>query len=101
MSKTSAYHKNLQRGKLINKMAAKRARIKAIAKNRDASPEEVFAAYQALNDLPRDGNPIRYRNRCRVCGRPHGVYRKLGMCRICLRKLASEGLLPGITKSSW
>ncbi len=101
MSKTSAFHKNLQRGALIKKSAAKRAAIKAIAKNKDSSPEEVFEAYQKLNELPRDGNPIRYRNRCRICGRPHAVYRKLGMCRICFRKLASEGLLPGVTKSSW
>lgn len=101
MSKTSAFHKNLQRGGLIKKHAAKRARIKAIAKNKSNTPEEVFAAYQELNKLPRDGNAIRYRNRCQICGRPHAVYRKFHMCRICFRKLASSGLLPGVTKSSW
>jgi len=40
-------------------------------------------------------------NRCRVCGRPRGYMRKFEMCRICFRKLASEGLIPGVTKSSW
>lgn len=100
MSKTSAFHKNLQRGRMIQKNSAKRKRIKASI-NKSNSPEEVFAACQELNKLPRDGNPIRYRNRCRICGRPHSVYRKLGMCRICFRKLASAGLLPGVTKSSW
>lgn len=40
-------------------------------------------------------------NRCRVCGRPRGYLRKFEMCRICFRKLASEGLIPGVTKSSW
>jgi small subunit ribosomal protein S14 len=40
-------------------------------------------------------------NRCHICGRPHGYLRKFKICRICFRKLASEGLLPGVTKSSW
>lgn len=40
-------------------------------------------------------------NRCQLCGRPHGYLRKYKICRICFRKLASEGLLPGVTKSSW
>ena len=40
-------------------------------------------------------------NRCQICGRPHGDLRKFKICRICFRKLASEGLLPGVTKSSW
>jgi small subunit ribosomal protein S14 len=100
MSKVSMADKNKKRGEKITKQAAKRARIKSII-NKAGDPAEVFEACQALNDLPRDGNAIRYRNRCRICGRPHAVYRKLGMCRICFRKLASAGLLPGVTKSSW
>ncbi|MBB6482219.1 type Z 30S ribosomal protein S14 [Spirochaeta isovalerica] len=40
-------------------------------------------------------------NRCRICGRPRGYMRKFQMCRICFRKLASEGMIPGVTKSSW
>ncbi len=40
-------------------------------------------------------------NRCPLCGRPRAYYRKFDMCRICLRKLASEGKLPGVIKSSW
>ncbi|HBG37600.1 MAG TPA: type Z 30S ribosomal protein S14 [Treponemataceae bacterium] len=40
-------------------------------------------------------------NRCLVCGRPRGYLRKYKMCRVCFRKLASEGLIPGVTKSSW
>jgi small subunit ribosomal protein S14 len=43
----------------------------------------------------------RYRNRCRLCGRPRGYYRDFGICRICLRKLAHRGEIPGVTKSSW
>lgn len=44
---------------------------------------------------------VRYRNRCRRCGRARGYYRKFALCRICLRQLALEGKLPGVTKSSW
>ncbi|WP_086046330.1 type Z 30S ribosomal protein S14 [Treponema endosymbiont of Eucomonympha sp.] len=40
-------------------------------------------------------------NRCQICGRPRGYLRKFKMCRLCFRKMASEGRLPGITKSSW
>jgi small subunit ribosomal protein S14 len=45
--------------------------------------------------------PTRAYNRCRICGRPRGYMRKFQMCRICFRKLASEGMIPGVTKSSW
>jgi len=43
----------------------------------------------------------RHRNRCFRCGRPRGYLRKFGLCRICLRELAHEGVIPGLTKSSW
>ena len=43
----------------------------------------------------------RHRNRCRVCGRPRGYYRKFALCRLCFRSLALKGELPGVTKSSW
>ncbi len=43
----------------------------------------------------------RRRNRCQICGRPRGYYRDFGLCRICLRKMAHEGLVPGMRKSSW
>jgi small subunit ribosomal protein S14 len=44
---------------------------------------------------------VRTHNRCQMCGRPRGYLRRFGICRICVRKLASEGLLPGVIKSSW
>ncbi len=44
---------------------------------------------------------IRIRNRCKICGRPRAVYRKFGICRICFRSMASDGLIPGVTKASW
>ena len=48
---------------------------------------------------PRD--KIRIRFRCRICGRARAVYRKFGICRICFRNLASNGLIPGVMKASW
>lgn len=48
---------------------------------------------------PRD--KIKIRRRCKICGRPKAVYRKFGICRICFRNLASDGLIPGVTKASW
>lgn len=44
---------------------------------------------------------VRAYTRCNRCGRPHSVYRKFGLCRVCLRELALSGELPGVTKSSW
>ena len=44
---------------------------------------------------------IRVRLRCKLCGRPRAVYRKFGICRICLRNMASDGLIPGMRKASW
>jgi len=44
---------------------------------------------------------VRFYNRCNRCGRPRGYFRKFGLCRICLRQLAHEGKIPGLTKSSW
>lgn len=49
----------------------------------------------------KKNKPIQYRRRCAICGRPRGHLRKFGICRICLRKLAGEGKLPGVKKSSW
>ncbi len=44
---------------------------------------------------------VKLRNRCGICARPRGYYRHFGLCRLCLRKYASEGMLPGVVKSSW
>ena len=43
----------------------------------------------------------RYRNRCRICGRPRGYIRDFELCRICFRELAWQGLIPGVKKASW
>ena len=55
--------------------------------------------------IVRAARPAKYKTRaytrCRKCGRPRAVYRKFGLCRICLRELAHQGFIPGMTKSSW
>ena len=63
--------------------------------------EERFEARLKLAEMPRNSNPTRVRNRCEITGRPRAFYRKLGMSRIALRELGSQGLIPGLVKSSW
>ena len=101
MAKTSAIQRNLKRIKLSNKFLKKRQELKKILKNRKLPLAERFEAQLKLAKLPRNSARVRVRNRCEITGRPHGVYRKLRISRIALRKFASEGKIPGMTKSSW
>jgi len=101
MAKTSAVEKNKRRAKLVKQFANKRAKLKAIAKDRSLSPEEQFAARLKLAELPRNSSKVRVRNRCEMSGRPRAFYRKFKLSRIALRELASTGQIPGMTKSSW
>tara|TARA_B100001123_G_C14877747_1_gene854688 strand:- start:87 stop:392 length:306 start_codon:yes stop_codon:yes gene_type:complete len=101
MAKTSAIQRNLKRIKLSNKFLKKRQELKKIIKNRKLPLAERFEAQLKLAKLPRNSARVRVRNRCEITGRPHGVYRKLRISRIALRQLASEGKIPGMTKSSW
>ncbi|KCZ53809.1 30S ribosomal protein S14 [Hyphomonas beringensis] len=101
MAKKSAIEKNKKRKQLVEKYAAKRAELKAIAMNEDLPLEDRFKARLKLAELPRNSAPNRVRNRCEVTGRPRGYYRKLKMSRIALRELGSNGQIPGLVKSSW
>jgi small subunit ribosomal protein S14 len=101
MAKKSSIEKNNRRAKLAKQYAAKKARLKAIANNRDLPMEERFQAHLKLAELPRNSSTTRYRNRCEVSGRPRGYYRKVKMSRIALRDLASTGKVPGMVKASW
>lgn len=101
MAKKSSVEKNKNRKLLVEKFSAKRATLKAAACDKTASPEDRFKASLRLAQLPRNGAKIRLRNRCSLTGRPRGYYRKLGLSRIALRSMASEGLIPGIIKASW
>jgi small subunit ribosomal protein S14 len=101
MAKTSSINKNKRRAQMVKRMAAKRARLKAMAEDRSLPPEERFAARLKLAELPRNSSLTRIRNRCELTGRPRGFYRKFKMSRLALRELASAGQIPGMVKSSW
>lgn len=101
MAKKSMVERELKRAKLVDKYAAKRAGLKAIINDVNASDEERFDAQLKLQSLPRDSSPVRKRNRCRITGRPHGFYNKFGLGRNKLREAAMRGDVPGLKKSSW
>ena len=101
MAKTSMIERNNKRKRLAKKYNTRRTRLKAIAADRSLPAEERFAARLKLAELPRNSSPSRVRNRCDLTGRPRGYYRKLRMSRIALRDLGSQGLIPGMIKSSW
>ena len=101
MAKTSSIERNLKRIRLVKKFSKKREKLKEIIRNKKLPLEERFKAQLKLAKLPRNSAKIRIRNRCEITGRPHAVYRKLKISRIALRELASEGKIPGMTKSSW
>lgn len=89
MAKESMKAREVKRAKLVEKFAAKRAELKEAGD------------YVALQKLPKNSNKIRLRNRCKLTGRPRGYMRQFGISRITFREMASEGKIPGITKSSW
>ncbi|MDD3798103.1 MAG: 30S ribosomal protein S14 [Novosphingobium sp.] len=101
MAKLSSINKNERRKKLVQKYAAKYAKLKAIADDQSADETERLMARLKMAEIPRNANPTRVRNRCATTGRPRGYYRKFGLCRVELRDLANKGLIPGVTKSSW
>jgi small subunit ribosomal protein S8 len=101
MAKKSSIEKNARRIKLAKQIAPRRSRLKQIAIDRTAPPEERFAAQLKLAMLPRNSSPTRVRNRCALTGRPRGFYRKFKLSRIALREFASSGQIPGMLKSSW
>ena len=101
MAKKSMIAREVKREKLVKKYAAKRAELKEIANDESKPMEERFKARLKLAKLPRNSSPTRLHNRCQLTGRPHAYYRKLKVSRIALRDLGSNGLAPGVVKSSW
>ena len=101
MAKLSSINKNNRRIKLSDKFYKKRNDLKKIIMNKKLPLDERFVAQQKLSKLPRNSAKTRVMNRCQITGRPHGVYRKLKISRIALRKLGLEGKIPGMIKSSW
>jgi small subunit ribosomal protein S14 len=101
MAKISKVVMNERRKDTAARWAARRADAKKVINNPNSTPEEVDAAVIRLQKMPRDGSPIRVRNRCSQSGRTRGYLRKFGISRIALRELALQGQIPGVVKSSW
>ena len=101
MAKLSSVNKNERRKKLVKKFSGKWARLKAVAEDESLPMDERFTARLKMQALPRNSHPTRVRSRCALTGRARGNYRKFGLSRLMLRELASQGLIPGVTKSSW
>ncbi|THF61326.1 30S ribosomal protein S14 [Pseudothauera rhizosphaerae] len=101
MAKLALINREDKRRKLVAKYAAKRAALVAQVKDTNLSEEERMAARLKIQQLPRNANPTRTRNRCSLTGRPRGVFRKFGLCRNKLREIAFRGEVPGMTKASW
>nr|WP_217446757.1 MULTISPECIES: 30S ribosomal protein S14 [Cupriavidus] len=90
-----------KRARLVAKYADKRATLKAIIDDQEKSEEERYSARLELQQLPRNANPTRQRNRCAITGRPRGTFRKFGLARNKIREIAFRGEIPGLTKASW
>jgi small subunit ribosomal protein S14 len=101
MAKKSMIARENKRARMVAKYAEKRAALKAIIADLNASDEEKWDAQIALQKLPRDASPVRQQRRCQITGRPHAVYRKFGLCRNKLREAAMRGDVPGLVKASW
>lgn len=101
MAKVSMIEREKKRTEIVKKYAKKRAEIKAILKDVNATDDDRWEAQLRLQKLPRDASPCRQRRRCRLTGRPHGVYRRFGLGRNKLREAAMRGDVPGLIKASW
>ena len=101
MAKLSLIQREEKREKLVAKYAKKYAELKAVIDNAKKSDDERYAARLELQQLPRNANPTRLRNRCELTGRPRGTFRKFGLARSKIRDLAFKGDIPGVIKASW
>ncbi len=101
MAKKSLVNRGLKRQKIVERFKARRKKLLDTANDVSLSDEERFEARVHLQKLPRDASPTRLRNRCRITGRPRGVYRKFGLSRAKIRELVMRGEVPGVIKSSW
>jgi small subunit ribosomal protein S14 len=101
MAKLALTNREDKRRKVVAKFAAKRAALFAIIQDVQLSEEDRAQARAKLERLPRDASPVRLRNRCKLTGRPRGVFRKFGLARNKLRDIAMRGEIPGMTRASW
>lgn len=101
MARLCKIEKDKRQRKLVIRYQAKRAMLREKIRDKDLGFEEKLAVQKAMQELPRDSNRCRLRNRCGLTGRSRGVYRKFGLGRNKLRELAMTGFIPGLRKASW
>jgi small subunit ribosomal protein S14 len=101
MAKTSSVEKEKRRERLVKLNWDKRQALKKKAADLNISEEERQDARIALNKMSRNTSPVRLRNRCQMTGRVRGYLRKFKLSRLTFREMASNGLIPGVTKASW
>jgi small subunit ribosomal protein S14 len=101
VAKTSQVYRGQKRERLIKKHAARRSELRTLLKDPAVSLDDKRAALARLEKLPLNSCPTRLTRRCLLTGRSRGYYRKFKMSRIMLRKLALQGRVPGVIKSSW
>ncbi len=101
MAKKSSIEKQKRRERLVKLKWNQRTELRTKSVNVHLTEEERAEARTALNKMPRDSSPCRLRNRCQITGRCRGYLRKFKVSRLTFRELASMGMIPGVTKSSW
>lgn len=101
MAKKSVVYRNIKRQKTVAKYSEARQKLKEAINNPHLSEEVRWEAQEKLQALPRNACPVRVRRRCKLTGRPRGVYRKFHLARTKLREYAMRGELPGLVKASW
>ena len=101
MAKLSLINRQVKREQLVKKYQPKRKALQATINDSKRSDEERMEARLQLQQLPRNANPTRLRNRCALTGRPRGTFRKFGLGRNKLREVAMRGEVPGLVKASW
>ena len=101
MAKLAVVNREQKRRKTVAKFAARRAALLATINDSKRSDEDRQEARDKFQQLPRNASPVRLRNRCKLTGRPRGVFRKFGLARNKLREIALRGEIPGLIKASW
>jgi len=101
MAKLAVVNRDKKRRKTVAKFAARRTELLATINDSKRSDEDRQEAREKLQQLPRNASPVRLRNRCKLTGRPRGVFRKFGLARNKLREIALRGEIPGLIKASW
>jgi len=101
MAKLALINREAKRRKTVAKFAGKRAELFAAINDQSLSEDDRAEARAKLERLPRNASPTRLRNRCKLTGRPRGVFRKFGLARNKLREMVMRGEVPGMTKASW